>query len=72
MPNYAPEDYLTDDSFIQWVLNPNNELDVKWNRFVESNLEEKERIDQAKEMLLAIYTQTISEYEYEINDEKTE
>ncbi|MEC3908496.1 FecR family protein [Tamlana sp. 2201CG12-4] len=70
MPSYALEDYLTDDSFIQWVLQPNKELDIKWSKFIKENAQEKAKIDQAKELLRTIHSQTISEYDHEIDDEK--
>ena len=70
MPNYTLEDYLNDDSFIQWVLQPNEALDVKWNKFIEDNSKEKAKIDQAKDLLLNIHTRTFSEFDHEISEEK--
>lgn len=64
------EDYLTDDSFIQWVLQPNDELDHQWNQFIEGHTEERIKINKAKKLLLAIHAQTVSEYDYEISNEK--
>ncbi|MGD9930721.1 MAG: FecR family protein [Mangrovibacterium sp.] len=45
---YTPEDFLADDSFIQWLLDPTEEQDKFWNAFLQEHPEKKATIDEAK------------------------
>ncbi|MCW0483212.1 FecR family protein [Gaoshiqia sediminis] len=45
---YTTEDFLADDSFIQWLIDPTEEQDNYWNAFLQQHPEKKHAIDEAK------------------------
>src|SRR5210317_1447251 len=48
--------YIEDKRFIQWVFNPNNELEKWWVEFEKENPEEKQNIRLARNVLLKLKT----------------
>ena len=52
--NYAEfqlKDFLEDDFFVQWVINPNVNTDSFWQSFIENNPHKKELVEQAADMV---------------------
>jgi len=52
--NYAEfqlKDFLEDDFFVQWVINPNVNTDAFWQSFLENNPQKKEIVQQAADMI---------------------
>ncbi|MFC0773564.1 FecR family protein [Terrimonas alba] len=52
--NYAEfqlKDFLEDDFFVQWVINPNVNTDSFWQSFIENNPHKGETVEQAAEMI---------------------
>ncbi len=52
--NYAEfqlKDFLEDDFFVQWVINPNVNTDSFWQSFLENNPQKKEIVQQAADMI---------------------
>lgn len=45
---YTTEDFLADDSFIEWLIDPTEEQDNYWNAFLQQHPEKKHAIDEAK------------------------
>lgn len=45
--NYKTEDYLEDVSFIQWVINPTDELEKHWKGIIAEYPEQKKAIEKA-------------------------
>lgn len=45
---YSVEDLITDEHFIDWVLNPTKEKDVRWNEWMSKDPEFKSRVYEAK------------------------
>ncbi len=45
--NINPNDFITRDDFIEWVLNPTPEADLYWERFLQDNPSRKKDIDEA-------------------------
>lgn len=52
--NFGVEDFLADESFIDWVKLPNNELDEFWAEFVISHPAKQQEINRAKNILLSL------------------
>ncbi len=48
--------YIDDKNFIQWVFDPNDELEQWWNQFRIDNPEEKRNIELARKVLLRFRT----------------
>jgi hypothetical protein len=51
---YSAEDFIWDDSFRQWVFSPTRESNQFWNLFREENPEMELRMQQAREVVLAL------------------
>lgn len=49
--NYSAEDFALDDSFKKWVLNPDDETILFWNRWLENNSHRKEDIHRAVQLV---------------------
>ena len=52
--NYHLEDFLQDEEFKRWVLNPDAESEVFWNNWLISHPHQREIILKARELLLAV------------------
>ena len=50
---YQIEDFLQDEEFKRWVLNPDTESEVFWNNWIISHPHQREVILKAREMLLS-------------------
>ncbi|SOD13363.1 FecR family protein [Pedobacter xixiisoli] len=55
--NFGVEDFLADESFIDWVKLPNDEQDQFWAEFMASHPAKQEEIDRAKTILLSLQLQ---------------
>jgi transmembrane sensor len=51
--NYTLEDFLTDREFKNWVLNPNSNTQLFWQKRIDSHPEQEETIFKAKELILS-------------------
>jgi transmembrane sensor len=49
---YSISDFVLDESFQQWVLQPTAENDIVWQNFLEENPEKSENISKAKKLVL--------------------
>lgn len=65
--NFGVEDFLADETFINWVKLPNDEQDQFWAEFVNSHPAKQNEINRAKNILLSLKAQpaatTLSEDE---------
>ena len=52
--NYEIEDFICDDSFVEWVLNPNSENCEFWDKWQLQNTDRIIRLQNARSVLLAI------------------
>lgn len=52
--NYDIEDFLTDHSFVKWVVDHDEEAGIFWEACGESDTELMEKIDQARALILSI------------------
>ncbi len=52
--HYKIEDYLTDQKFKSWVLEPNPDLDHFWKSFLDQYPEKKDDLSKAKKMISAL------------------
>jgi len=52
--NYEVEDFVCDDFFIEWVLNPQEETSAFWDNWQQENPEKVMRVQNARAILLAI------------------
>lgn len=48
------EDFLTDESFRSWVINPTPELENHWLDWINKNPQKKVMLDQSREMILSL------------------
>ena len=65
--NYDIEDFLQDEFFVSWVINPNKESDHFWNQWISTYPEKHTVVEQAKELVKSIKykeEQRLSEAEY--------
>jgi transmembrane sensor len=53
--NYTVEDFVTDESFIQWVKNPGDESNAFWNAWLSQNPEKGSLIKEAKQIVLMLH-----------------
>ncbi|GAA4469729.1 FecR family protein [Nibrella saemangeumensis] len=53
-PPFQLSDFLNDDSFVRWVLNP--EENTAWAYFLELHPEQQTLVDQARQVILDIYS----------------
>lgn len=51
--NYKLEDFLLDENFIGWVLEPAEETNLFWENWIKSNPDQLENVLKAKELLLS-------------------
>lgn len=58
-------DFLNDEFFIQWVKNPGEETDHFWLKWIESNLERRQTIQKAREIVAMVDYKT----RYELSDQ---
>jgi len=52
--NYTTEDFLADDSFIQWLLQPSEEQEKFWRDYLDAHPEKKKTIEEAR-FIFSIY-----------------
>ena len=52
---YELEDFVGDDAFIAWCLQPNEERDQFWMAFLEKNPEQTVKIQEARELIHDLY-----------------
>ncbi|REG92876.1 FecR family protein [Algoriphagus antarcticus] len=52
--DYQLEDFLTDEFFIQWVKNPNENTTHFWEKWIEANAQKKEIVMQAATFIRSI------------------
>lgn len=50
-PYYTTENFLTDDKFISWVIQPDAELDFFWNEFLKQHPSKQSDINNAKRFI---------------------
>ena len=48
------EDFLSDESFRSWVINPTPELERHWLNWLSKNQHKKAMVDQSREMILSL------------------
>ena len=58
--NYSFEDFSRDESFRQWVLNPDNKTELFWTNWMAQNPDCVEQINSAKAFLLALREKDIA------------
>lgn len=52
--HYSVDDFLTDQHFQKWVLNPDEEDQSFWENWVLTHPQQKPVVEQAKRVLLSI------------------
>ena len=52
--DYGPGEFINDESFQNWILNPDGESNAYWERFLSENPEKRVAIDMAMRLLNAI------------------
>ncbi|MCG8308778.1 MAG: FecR family protein [Cytophagales bacterium] len=52
--NYKLDDFLTDEFFRSWVINPSKESDFFWTSFINNNPEKYSTVLNAKEIILSL------------------
>jgi transmembrane sensor len=52
--HYEVEDFILDDSFIEWVRIPNRELDIFWQAWLQQHPDRAEVAQQARKMILSL------------------
>jgi transmembrane sensor len=60
------EDFLLDDSFVEWVLGQSKDLDSYWENFIANNPEKSNNLNQARSIILSVKikpTKTLSSFE---------
>jgi transmembrane sensor len=50
----AVNDFISDENFQNWILQPNEEINEFWNNWLEANPERREEVADAREVLLNI------------------
>src|SRR5688572_10325532 len=63
--NYEVEDFVCDDFFIDWVLNPKTDNSVFWDNWQRVNPDKVKHIQHARAILLAI---RVKENEKQLTD----
>ncbi|MBA4850186.1 FecR family protein [Emticicia sp. BO119] len=58
--NYSFEDFSRDDSFRQWVFNPDNKSELFWTNWIAQNPDCVESINSAKAFLLTLHEKEIA------------
>lgn len=53
---YNLDDFLADDEFVNWVLNPTDESNAFWNQWVSEHPNKKQELQSAKVFIKNIYT----------------
>lgn len=66
------EDFLMDDRFAKWALQPDEKLDQIWENYISAHPDKKGIIQQAKAFLLKLNSQQSSAFDKEINEDKLE
>lgn len=54
---FTLQDFLADDDFIQWVINPNEERTAYWQSFIQAEPHQKNIVQQASETILQYRSQ---------------
>jgi transmembrane sensor len=52
------EDFLTDESFRSWVLNPTPERESYWQKWLDENQDKRELVNRSREMILNLKFKT--------------
>src|SRR5688500_10736836 len=58
--DFSVDDLITDDRFIRWVRIPDAQLDKFWADFVGQHPDNLSKVQEAKQFLLALGSETIS------------
>ena len=58
--NYAIEDFLSDESFMTWVLTPDSAQDELWNDWLTEHPEKQELAGRAKNILLSLHLSPVT------------
>lgn len=61
--DYELNDFVTDESFIRWVKNPNGSNSYFWNNWIKENPDKKEIIDEAFHIVLFLHSKVDSPQE---------
>lgn len=48
------QDLIQDESFVKWVVSPDETLDRQWNKWGEANAEQSKAMDKARELVLSM------------------
>ena len=62
--NFDLADFILDEYFQEWVLNPTEESDTFWNNWIENNQEKKKIVAQAKEIIQNVNFKSIDISEF--------
>ena len=54
---FTLQDFLADDDFIQWVINPNEERTAFWQSFIRMKPQQRKIVQQASETILQYRSQ---------------
>src|ERR1700712_5073443 len=54
---FTLQDFLADDDFIQWVVNPDEERTAFWQSFIKAEPHQKSIVQQASETILQYRSQ---------------
>src|SRR3954468_6000565 len=60
---FDTEDFLNDDFFIQWVINPGEENDLFWQSFVRAYPEKQEAVQKAASIISTYRQQDVFDNE---------
>ena len=52
--NFSTEDFLGNEEFVKWVVNPTNDLDIFWKKWFEAHPDKKEEAMRAREILKSL------------------
>ena len=52
--NYKFADFTTDDTFLRWVVQPNEELDGFWTAWLEKHPNKRDEVEEARWYILHI------------------
>ncbi len=52
--NYKLEDFLADEEFKRWVINPDKESEIFWNNWLASHPDQKPTILEAREIVISL------------------
>lgn len=48
------QDLIQDESFVKWVVSPNEALDCQWHKWREEDVEKSKAVDKARELVLSM------------------